>query len=224
MDDERVRIVQALADLYVSSAGQVSGEDLCERAGIDADTFEKAFDGIDAAVAAWYRMAADQTMSLASAIPDFDSLPLQERVGAFCFVLLDVLEADAEFVSATFRSHAYAFGTPFQRAIREHLAVVLDARDVPVVNAVVVDTDAVRFLVSESIVQMVGQWIQDGSKDRARSTALIDKVLALTAELLANRLPERIVDLARYLVEAGYWPLDRVPVIGEWFRTDASER
>jgi hypothetical protein len=94
---------------------------------------------------------------------------------------------------------------------------------VPGINYVVVDTDVTRFVIAESIVQMIGTWLKDESSDRARATALIDRVLALLSEIMTNRVPERAVDLVRYAVEAGYLPLDRLPLIGDMFERDQPE-
>jgi hypothetical protein len=138
-------------------------------------------------------------------------------------MLLDVMESRLPFVKATYRHQAAPFGSSFQSRLRETLRSVLHAPNVPGVNYLVVDTDVARFVIAESIVQMTHSWLDDESPDRARTTALIDRVLALLSEIATNRVPEKAVDLVKYAVEAGYLPLDRLPLIGDMFKSQAAE-
>ncbi|MBT8399600.1 MAG: TetR/AcrR family transcriptional regulator [Rhodothermia bacterium] len=216
-------LIEAVADLYVEDPTHLTPETVCQRAGVDRDVFDHHFGSVNDAIRAWYPLAVDRVVEQMAEIPDLDRLPLQDRLGTFCFMLLDLLETRLDFVRPTYRYHAAGCGSPFHHRLRDALKVELSAADVPGVNYVVVDTEAARFVIAESIVQMIGVWLEDESPDRERATALIDRVLALLAEIMTNRVPQKTVDLVRYAVEAGYLPLDRVPFIGDLFRESKAE-
>ena len=220
MDTTRTAIIEATVDAYVEDPEHLAPEAVCARAGVDPALFERHFSDINDVIRAWYPYAVDLVTDESAAIPELANLPLQDRLGTFCFMLLDVLESRTEFVKATFLFQAAGFCTPFHRRLREGLKSVLRAVDIPGVNYFVVDSDATRFAIAESIVQMIGVWLKDESPDRARATALIDLILALHAEIMTNRIPERALDLFRYAMEAGYLPLDRLPLVGTLFRKD----
>lgn len=223
MPSNRTRLIEAVADLYVDDPTHLTPDAVCERAGVDRLVFDRHFDSVNDAIRAWYPLVVNRVVQEAADIPDLDTMPLQDRLGTFCFMLLDQLETRLDFVRATFRYHAARWSSPFHHRLRKALETELLAADVPGVNYVVVDTDATRFVIAESIVQMIQVWLDDESAEGERATALIDRVLALTAEIITNRVPQKTVDLVRYAVEAGYLPLDRLPFIGDLFKTSASE-
>ena len=211
------KIVETVVDMYVDDPTNLTPDAVCGRAGVDRGDFDRQFDDVNDAIGAWYAIAIDNVLEQAGAVGDFDSLSLQDRLGTFCFLLLDQLEDRLVFARSTYRHHAACFSCPFHRRLRGALSRVLSGPDVPGVNYLLVDTDAARFVVAESIVQMIHIWLHDESPDRERATALIDRVLALVAEIMTNRVPDKTADLVRYAVEAGYLPLDRLPVIGDMF-------
>ncbi len=217
------RIVEAAVDLFEEDPKSVTIEAICRRADIDEATFAEHFSDVGAAFEAWYVSAVDRTAGLLHALPDYELQPLEERLGALCFTLLDVLEPRMKFVERTFGERAAGFATPFQNRLRQELVKALQASDVPAVNRLVVDTAASRFVLAETIVQLVNRWIADDSPDRGRTTALTDKVLGFIADILTDPVPQRAFDLTRYLVEAGYIPLKRIPIIGDWFKKDRAE-
>lgn len=148
--------------------------------------------------------------------------PVADRLTAFHFMLLDAWEAEG--LSGTdFNREASGFFSPYHEALREALAHVAVAPDVPGVNRFVADTSAVRFVTAEIMVQLLSTALADTSEGRERSAALADRALAWVASLFTSPVPGRTVDLVRYAVEAGYLPLDRIPGISDWFRP-AGER
>lgn len=223
MLSEYEKIVEAVVDLYVEDPSHLTPGTVCELAGVDQKVFDHHFDSVNDAIKAWYPLAVDRVVEQMTGVPDIDTLSLQDRLGTFCFMLLDQLESRMDFVRPTFRYHAACFSAPLHGRLREALKNELSAPDVPGVNYVVLDTDASRFVIAESIVQMISVWLEDESADRERATALIDRVLALVATIATNPIPQKTVDLIRYAVEAGYLPLDRLPFVRDLFKTADSE-
>ncbi len=132
-----------------------------------------------------------------------DAWPVQERLAAFCFMVLDGLE-EAGVDAAAFNRDASGFGSTFHEALRHELAAVLDAVDVPGVNRFVTDSVPARFVVAEVLVQLLSTSLADTSEGRQRSAALADKTVAWAASLVTNPIPAKTVDVVRYAMEAGY--------------------
>lgn len=145
--------------------------------------------------------------------------PVSERLGAFFFLLLDAIEEagrDDSDMSDSFDGAVGGVASEFRKSLRSALAMVMDASDIPGVNRLVTETAPVRFVVSELIIQLLSTSVADTTEDGQRSAALADKTIAFAASLLASPVASNAVDLARYSVEAGYLPVDRIPFISEW--------
>lgn len=138
-----------------------------------------------------------------AAMDGVEAWPVQERLTAFFFMLLDGLE-EAGIDASSFNRDASGFGSVFHEALRARLEGVLSASDVPLVNQVVTNTAPIRFVVAEILVQLLSTSLADETEGRERSAALADKTLAWAASLMANPVPAKTVDLVRYAVEAGY--------------------
>lgn len=160
-------------------------------------------------------------------IPDAVQWPVSERMTAFFFMLLDELDqlqsesttpapSSLEFAER-FNEEAAGFGSPFHSALQDALISVARAPDVSSINRVVTDSAPARFVAAEILIQLLQTSLRDTTPDRQRSAALADKALAYAASIWATPVPEKAVDLFRYTIEAGYIPLQRIPIIGEWF-------
>jgi hypothetical protein len=152
------------------------------------------------------RFLVGQAGHVAADVPDYSRFTLQERLGTFIFILLDVLEQHESFVRSAFPSALSGPLNPFEGAVRGTLGEILDAGDIPTVNRIVVASTASRTVAAGGIVWLIRAWLSDDSEDRQRSTALIDRAVALMAAMMTNPVPQRGVDLLRYGIEAGYLP------------------
>lgn len=164
-----------------------------------------------------HRFLVQQAAEMAAGVPNYDRFTLQERIGTFVFILLDVLEQHDRFVRLMFPGPLTGPLNPFEGAIRKVLPPILDASDVPLVNRPGVTSIPSAAAAANGIVWLVRAWINDESEDKQRSTALIDRALSLMAASMTNPVPQRGVDLLRYSVEAGYLPIGKLPFIGDWF-------
>lgn len=164
---------------------------------------------------------ADALAQLAS-VPGSDVWPLSERLTAFHFMLLDAVEAVAldiepDAPARAFRREASGFFSPFHEALRDALPAVGRASDVSGVNRWVADLPPNRLVVTEIMVQLLQAALEDDSEEGQRSAALADRVLTLLASVGATPIPQKLVDVIRYAIEAGYLPVDKLPWVGEWF-------
>lgn len=164
-----------------------------------------------------HRFVVQQAAEMAAGVPNYDRFTLQERIGTFVFILLDVLEQHDRFIRLMFPGPLTGPLNSFEGAVRNVLPPILDASDVPSINRVGVTSIPSAAAAANGIVWLVRAWINDGSAEKQRSTALIDRALSLMAASMTNPVPQRGVDLLRYGVEAGYLPLGKLPFIGDWF-------
>lgn len=154
--------------------------------------------------------------------------PLSERLSAFFFMLLDAVEERAVAIEAdaparAFRREASGWFSPFQEALRAALPEVGSSTDVHGVNRWLAELAPNRTVVAEIMVQLLQAALEDESEDRQRSAALADRVLTVLASVWSTPIPAQVVDVLRYSIEAGYLPLDKLPIIESWFRSDESE-
>ncbi len=161
-------------------------------------------------------------------IPEAADWPLSERLSAFFFILLDAVEEvatseDADTPSGAFRREASGWFSPFQDKLRETLPVIGASSDVSGVNRWLAELAPNRAVVAETMVQLIQASLEDDSNERERSTALADRVLTVLSSVWSTPIPSQVVDVLRYSIEAGYLPLDRLPIIQSWFDTDESQ-
>jgi len=164
-------------------------------------------------------------------IPGSSEWIVGERLKAFYFMLLDAIEgmlSGHEDGGSLFRRDASGVVSPFQSALREALSSVQQAPDVSMINQWVTDSSPARFVTAEIMVQLIQTALNDDTEGRERSAALADRVLTACASVQSSPIPSDGVDVLRYAVEAGYLPLDRLPILSSWFEssndadTDAS--
>lgn len=157
----------------------------------------------EAAFKACVLRAADQVAQA----PGSETWPVRERLTAFFFMVLDALE-DLQLPDATahFNREASPFGSAFHGALRDALRDMVDAPDVPTMNRVVCRWGPSRFVAAETMVQLLSISLADTSPDRQRSAGLVDRTLDFVSTVMANPIPSRAADLARYAAEAGYVP------------------
>jgi hypothetical protein len=189
-----------------------------------------------------FPLVVSEALGQLNLIPQVESWPVSERLTAFFFILLDTLDGMKELRATSesggdssspgaepldfadvFRQEASGVTSAFHQELREALSGVTRAADVPAINRLVTDTAPARFLVAELLIQLISASLNDQTADRQRSAALADKTLAYAASVLSTPVPQKAVDVVRYSVEAGYLPLDKIPVIRDWFKTEEEQ-
>lgn len=174
---------------------------------------------------ALYTEAVSEALAQLDQIPDASEWPLSERLGAFFFMVLDVVEAraaddDPDHPAGAFRRNASGWFSPFQEALRQSLPRIGASGDVSGVNRWLAEFAPNRAVVAEVMVQLIQASLEDESEDRQRSAALADRVLTVLASVWSTPIPSQVVDVIRYSIEAGYLPLDKLPLIRSWFEAE----
>ncbi|NNF03239.1 MAG: hypothetical protein HKN17_02130 [Rhodothermales bacterium] len=213
----------AALDEYARTGSLPEPDRIVELTGLGRDEVDRIAPDEPRLRAVCQRYMVEVAARQAAGVPEYDRFTLQERLGTFVFILLDVIERHESFVRQTLPSPLTGPLNPFEGSVRRVLRPILDAVDVPSVNRFGVTSAPSAAVAANGIVWLIRAWIRDDSEEKQRSTALIDRSLSLMAASMTNPVPQRGIELLRYGVEAGYLPLDRIPVVGDWFRPDQDD-
>jgi hypothetical protein len=172
--------------------------------------------------------AVEEARVQLNGIPESGTWPLSERLSAFFFLLLDTVEEHAagvepEAPAIAFRREASGWFSPFQEKLRSVLPEIGASSDVHGVNRWLAELAPNRAVIAEIMVQLLQSALEDDSEDRQRSAALADRVLTVLASVWSTPIPAQVIDVLRYSIEAGYLPLDKLPIIQSWFDGDEDE-
>lgn len=200
----RRRLLEALSALLKRPGANLTPDAVAAEAGVDPDEIGRAFRSFGDLMDSWFGSRARQAALLAAELPESESAGYEERLGAFCFVLLDVLDEYPGLPGNALRRHTCGLRDHTRGALRDGLALVVDAPDVPGLNRPVVGSTFARMVLAEVVLHLVATAIEDRSEDRARSAALIDRTVALIGAAATSPVPQRFVELLRYLWESGY--------------------
>ncbi|NNE69000.1 MAG: TetR/AcrR family transcriptional regulator [Rhodothermales bacterium] len=204
-------VLETAADLYAEHGRFVSFANLAEATGVSEEALCDEFGTVDQLVTRYYVDLVDRCRETVESLAPPSA---EERAGAFAFIMLDLLEERPDFVRATFRSYAAAFGSGFRSRLDQTVGFVLDAPDVSGLNQAVLTSAPFSFPTVDIFVRLLDTWRGDTSDGRQRSTALLDKVLRFYAGLATSPTLADGVDVVRYTAEAGYLP--RIPFLTDW--------
>lgn len=216
---EKKRLAHAAAELYLTDPERISADTVCERAGLSKEVYVAHFDSVDALLPACYELALVQYRLLRDATAEYDRFSFEERLATFFFILLDTLDEQRAFVEATFDGpirRASDFRAQVRAAIRE----LFTNPEVPSSNRLITGLWPVQEVCTEVTLGVIRFWLRDDSPDHEETTALIDKLVAFTAELVTFRGVQRSTDLAWYLVQIDALGLKRLPMIGGFFQRE----
>ena len=214
---EKKHLAHAAAELYLDDPARLTAEAVCERAGLSKEVFVAHFDEVDALLPAVYDLALDQYHLLRHATADYERFSFEERLATFYFILLDTLGEQRAFVAATFDT-SIRRSSSFRKGVQSAIREIFTASDVPSTSQLITGFWPAQALYTEVTLQVVRHWVHDASEDAQETTALVDKLVAFTAELVTFRGVQRATDLAWYLVQIDIFGLGRLPLIGRLFR------
>jgi hypothetical protein len=213
---EQKPLADAAVAVFQSEDSPLTRDAIVAQSGLDAATFDRHFDRPEAALTAFYDLLVPQYRLITASTEGFETFSLEERLGAFHFILLDGLGEQRAFVQATFDSAVRRRST-FRADVRAVHRALFTSADVPNANRLVTGWWPVHEVMTEISFALFRSWIRDDSPDQQTTTALVDKLVAFVAELVTFGGVQRGVDLAWYVVQADLLGLKRLPLIGRWF-------
>jgi AcrR family transcriptional regulator len=212
-------LLEAAAELWEPHGEPFDVEDLAAASGVEAAEISRRFEGSHDIFEAFYADLVVRSAELVGST--LDELPFEERIGAFCFVMLDLIEEHLPFAQATFNQCAARWGSPFRRNVGMQLRRLLAAPDVPGINQAILETEPGLFAIVEAYVNALKAWLKDESEGRQRATALMDKLIGLLGAAASSATLEKGIDVTRYAVTAGFLP--RIPLISDWLTGSREE-
>ncbi|MBO6779441.1 MAG: hypothetical protein JJ896_07285 [Rhodothermales bacterium] len=213
MTPDQIRLaVDVARDLYMDQGLPAGLQQVADAAGLPVDAVHEEFGTVDGPLVRHYALLVDRCLAT---VAELAPPGPEERFGAFAFVMLDLLEEDLGYATATFDRYASPWGSPFRARLGSALDEMLDIDRVPGINRAVLSGTPSAFVTVQTFVTLIQAWLDDDSDDRERSTALLDRLVRFYAELAANQTASRGLDVLRYAAEAGYIP--GASMVGDWF-------
>lgn len=213
---QRKRLVDAAIGLYLDASEELTSDAVCKRAGVDEEALYAHVDEVDALLPAFYDLTIAQYRALRDATTDYEHFTFEERLASFFYILLDALNEQRAFVEDTFGG-PITRASDFRPAVRQELRSLVEHDDVPSFNQLVTGAWPIQWVLTEVTFAVIRFWIRDEHPDDEQTTALVDKLVAFTAELVTFGGVQRGVDLLWYLAQIDPLGLRRLPLIGRWF-------
>ena len=213
---ERKALVQAAIAVYMDEETLLTTGAICDQAGAERIAFVSHFDEPDDALEAFYTLIFDQYHLLRTATEGYEQFSFEEKLATFLFILIDALEEERTFVQETFDTRIRS-SAGFRSAIGRELERLLVSESVPELNQFVTTQWPIKTSFTEAVMRIIRFWLHDDSEGREATTALIDKLVGFTADLVTFRGIERGADLAWYASKVDVLGLRRWPIIGRFF-------
>lgn len=210
-DQTRARIVRCAVDLIVAQGYEaVTMKDIARAAQIGDATIYKYFPTKERLVLGFFDQVALQAVGHAESAADFEDYDLQSRLQRLTDAVLELLAPDRPFVllarGLLARSPLLLLGDQLgakqtlKEAVAGYLQTAVERAEVP-------PSDFIRPLAGlyvDFCVGVVAYWLQDGSPQGAHTTRLVDEVLGVLVAMLRAGLPDRLVQLAGFLLRSQF--------------------
>ena len=209
---EKKRLIEAAIAVYRDTPESVTTQAICDVARMDRLTFAAYFDEPEDALRGFYRIIFTQYHLLRLSTEGYERFTFEERLATFLYILIDALGEQRAFVQDTFDS-------PLRRSadVRSQICTELQRlvsnETVPDSNQYVAKQPVVLSLCTEAVMRIIRFWIHDGSPQQQATTALIDKLVGFTADVVTFRGVERGADLAWYAAKVDVLGLRHLPVV-----------
>lgn len=212
---EKKRLIDAAIAVYHDNTSTLTTQAICDVARIDRLTFASYFDEPEDALRAFYSIVFDQYHLLRLSTDGYERFSFEERLATFLYILIDALGEQRTFVQATFDTPLRQDAN-FRAQIRIELQRLIRDDTVPDSNQYVAGQPMVLTLCTEAVMRILRFWLHDDSPQQQSTTALIDKLVGFTAEVVTFRGVQRGADLAWYAAKMDVLGLRYLPVV-RWF-------
>jgi AcrR family transcriptional regulator len=220
---EKKQLVDAAIALSQEDPDRLTVANVCATAQLDEATFHTHFEDPGDLRPAFYDLVVPQYHLIRDATTGYEDFSFEERLASFVYILLDTLGEHRAFVQQTF-DHRIRYQSSLRRDVRAALRDLFAADDVPDTTQLVTGWWPAHEVMTTVTFSVVRFWIDDDTDEQQATTALVDKLVAFTAELVTFRGVQRGTDLAWYLYQNDVLGLGRLPLIGGWFRKGDADR
>ncbi len=208
-EETRTRIVRSAVDLIVQRGyDAVTMKDIAKAAGIGDATIYKYFPTKERLIIGYFDAVAEQAVQVARSTPEFDHYYLQSKLQRLTDALLEAMTPDRAFVEVAramlAKSPLLLLGDQLQAktTLKEAVATYLDAA---ATNGEIPPSDysrAMAGLYADFCYGVIGFWLRDATAHAAETTRLVDQVLGVVVTMLKAGLPDRLVQLAGFVLRS----------------------
>lgn len=208
-EETRTRIVRSAVDLIVQRGyDAVTMKDIAKAAGIGDATIYKYFPTKERLIIGYFDAVAEQAVQVARSTPEFDHYDLQSKLQRLTDALLEAMTPDRAFVEVAramlAKSPLLLLGDQLQAktTLKEAVATYLDAA---AANGEIPPSDysrAMAGLYADFCYGVIGFWLRDATAHAAETTRLVDQVLGVVVTMLKAGLPDRLVQLAGFVLRS----------------------
>lgn len=212
---EKKRLIDAAIAVYQDNPSTLTPQAICDVARMDRLTFASYFDEPEEALRAFYSLVFDQYHLIRLSTEGYERFSFEERLATFLYILIDALGEQRAFVQATFGT-SLRHDADFRAQIRTELQRLIRDDTVPDSNQYVAQQPVVLTLCTGAVMRILQFWMHDDSPQQQATTALIDKLVGFTSDVVTFRGVERGADLAWYATKVDVLGLRHLPVV-RWF-------
>lgn len=141
--------------------------------------------------------------TLKDQVPNYNEYTVEEKLSNLFYSLIDLMSPQKDFVRKTAHSPLFC---GFHKAFQKEIRTIFSGKEVSNTIKIAMATPVAEFLWI-SFMGVLRYWISDTSSEGENTAALIDKGVAVVAELATNPLGDKVIDLGRFLLRE--FPLSR---------------
>ena len=208
-DETRARIVRAATALIVAQGyDSTSMKDIARAAGIGDATIYKYFPTKERLVIGYFDLLAEQALRATQDTPDFTSFDLQSKLQRLTDALLEAMAPDRAFVALArdmlARSPLLLLGDQLKakQVLKEAASAWLDEA---VQMGEIPPSDYTRIIAGlyvDFCHGVIAFWLRDATEQAAETTRQVDQLLGALVALLKAGLPDRLMQLAGFLLRS----------------------
>lgn len=199
----RQQIIDAAIDLHITTGGNFTLKQLCQKAKIKQGEFYQQFNSKNQVLGQFYPLCVQRCREMSLQIEAYHSMSLAEKLGNFIYMMFDLLQEQREFVDETFGEMVFQnTGTAFQREVADVIGEILESDpQIPdLQRSFLLNAQVYNFLAKEYI-HLLKFWLSDDSQNFEKSMALTDKLVNFLEEVLHSNVIGRAADLLKFFVQ-----------------------
>ena len=208
-DETRARIVRCAVALIVRDGyDAVTMKDIAKAAAIGDATIYKYFPSKERLIIGYFDGAAERAVNASHETPDFASYDLHSKLQRLTDGLLEAMAPDRAFVEIARamlgKSPLLLLGDQLKAklVLKDTVATFLDdavrSGEIPPSDF----TRAMAGLYVDFCYGAIAFWMRDSSAHAAESSRLVDQVLGVVVTMLKAGLPDRLVQLAGFVLRS----------------------
>jgi AcrR family transcriptional regulator len=208
-DETRSRIVRAATALIVAQGyDNTTMKEIARAAGIGDATIYKYFPTKERLLIGYFDLLAEQALNTTTGTPGFETFDLQSKLQRLTDALLEAMAPDRAFVALArdmlAKSPLLLLGDQLKakqllkEAASAWLEEAVQAGHIPPSDY----TRVIAGLYVDFCHGVVAFWLRDTTEHAAETTRLVDQLLGVLVALLKAGLPDRMMQLAGFMLRS----------------------